>query len=146
MGPVPLGQDQEAAVVGDQLEPTILGAKVPAYPPITHAALERRRGDTQLCHPLVAPSRDVPHRLTDLRQPAQIVMLRHLLLIAHFLDSLYRTYLKLRERFACEFRRFHPAVIPEIFGFVQPTALTLWFRKLLAGGHIHPAMHVFGYI
>ncbi len=30
--PVPVGQDQETAVVGDQLEVAILGAKVPADP------------------------------------------------------------------------------------------------------------------
>jgi len=55
--------------------------------------------------------------------------MRHLLLIAPFLCSLDRAYLKLRERFACESREFHPAVIPGILGFDQPTALTSGFGK-----------------
>jgi len=32
IGPAPAGQDQEVAVIGDQVQPAILRAKVPAYP------------------------------------------------------------------------------------------------------------------
>ena len=38
---MPIGQDQDAAAVGDELEPTVLGCEVPANPEITHAAFER---------------------------------------------------------------------------------------------------------
>ena len=40
---------------------------------------------------MLAPGRDVPHRLADLRQRTQIVVLRHPLLIAPFLALVSET-------------------------------------------------------
>lgn len=86
---VPFGQDQEAAVVRDELQASILGAKIPADPAITHAAFERRGRDTQLRYPVLAPSRDIPDRFTNLGQCAKIVVARHLFLIAAFFATLH---------------------------------------------------------
>ena len=106
---MPVGQDQKAAVVGDQREPPILRAKIPANPAIPHAAFQRRARETELRHPLVTLRGDVPERLTNLRECAQIVVARHLGLIARVFVSLDRAYVKLGERVVGPIRRFHSA-------------------------------------
>ena len=60
---VPAGQDQQAAVVGDQVQPTVLRAEVPADPTIADAAFQRCRRQAQLRYPLFAPRRHIPYRL-----------------------------------------------------------------------------------
>ena len=66
----PPRQDQEPAVVGEQVLAVVLGAEVPADPAVARAALQRRRREAEQRQPLLAPVRDVPQRLADLRQRA----------------------------------------------------------------------------
>ena len=47
IGVMPLGQDQKPAVVGDELESTILVSLVPANPAVTRRAFQRRRRKAQ---------------------------------------------------------------------------------------------------
>ena len=72
LGLVPAGQYEEAAVVGDLVQSAILRTKVPADPTIPDAALQRRRREVQLGHPLLAPSCDVPCGLTNCGQCPKI--------------------------------------------------------------------------
>ena len=83
-------QDQEPAVVRDQVKPVVLGAEVPADPAVARAALQRRRREARQCQPLAAPMRDVPQRLADLRQRAQKVVRRHQLPIAALVPGRHR--------------------------------------------------------
>jgi hypothetical protein len=106
---VPARQDQKTAVIGDQREPPILRAKVPANPAIPHAAFQRRARETELRHPLVTPRGDVPERLANLGECAQIVVARHLGLIARFFGSLDRAHVKLGKRVVGRVCRFHSA-------------------------------------
>ena len=78
-------QNQEATVVGDQFESPILRAKVQADPEITNPTFEYRRRKTHLCNPLqLTPGRDIPCRLSNLRQRLKVVVPLHLLLLLHF--------------------------------------------------------------
>lgn len=72
-----LGQNQEPAVVGDQAQAVVLGAKVPADPAITRPAFEGRRREADLRQPLILPGRDIPDRLADFRECAKLVVPRH---------------------------------------------------------------------
>ncbi len=78
-------QDQEPAVVRDQVQPVVLGAEVPADPAVPRAALQRRRREAEQRQPLAAPMRDVPQRLADLGQRAQEVVRRHQAPVANLL-------------------------------------------------------------
>jgi len=69
-----LGQDQKAAVIGDQVQTVVLMAEIPANPPIPRGALPGRGGKAQQGQPLVAPSRHIPQRVADLRQRSQVMM------------------------------------------------------------------------
>ena len=80
----PARQDQEAAVVGEQVLAVVLGAEVPADPAVAGAALQRRRREAGQRHPLAAPTRAVPQRLADLRQRAQVVVRPHQAPVAPF--------------------------------------------------------------
>ena len=77
VGPMPAGQDQKAAVVGQQMQPAVAHPKVPADPRVARPALQRRRGKADQRHPLAPPARRVPQRLADLGQSAQIMMRLH---------------------------------------------------------------------
>ena len=57
---MPIGQDQKAAVVGDQVQPIILMAEIPADPAITGPALPGRSGKAQQGEPLAAPGGHIP--------------------------------------------------------------------------------------
>ena len=83
-------QDQEPAVVRDQVQPVVLGAEVPADPAVARAALQRRRREAEQRQPLAAPMRDVPQRLADLRQRAQEVVRRHQLPVAPLVPGRHR--------------------------------------------------------
>ena len=74
---------------------------------IANATFQRRRRHAQLCHPQLAPNRDMPNRLTNLRQRAKVVVLRHLLLITHFLASFQWADPDFRECFAFDLRQLH---------------------------------------
>ena len=86
----PARQDQEAAVVGEQVPAVVLGAEVPADPAVAGAALQRRRREAGQRHPLAAPARGVPQRLADLRQRAQVVVRPHQALVAPFVLRRHR--------------------------------------------------------
>ena len=81
VGPMPAGQDQKAAVVGDQMQPVVLHPEVPADPGVPRPALQGGRGKADQRHPLAPPARHVPLRLADLGQGAQIMMRLHQALI-----------------------------------------------------------------
>ena len=83
-------QDQEPAVVGEQVLAVVLGAEVPADPAVPSAALQRRRREAEQRQPLAAPVRDVPQRLADLRQRAQEMVRRHQLPAATFVPRRHR--------------------------------------------------------
>jgi len=70
-------QNQEARVVGDQMQAIILMAKIPADPVIPGRALQGRGGEAQQGQPLAAPSGDIPQGVANLRQRAQVVMGLH---------------------------------------------------------------------
>ena len=65
---MPIGKDEKAAVIDDQLEAIILMAKVPADPAIPCSALQCSGGKAQKGYPLIAPESNVPERFADLRQ------------------------------------------------------------------------------
>src|SRR3990172_62653 len=88
---MPVGQDEKAAVIDDQLEAVILMAKVPSDPTIPCSALQSRGGKAQKGHPLIAPEGNVPERLADLGQRPQIMMLLHQFLITLFFAWTNRT-------------------------------------------------------
>src|ERR1700728_1922237 len=79
---MPVGQDEKAAVVDDQLQAAIALAKVPTDPIVTHGALEGRGGKAQQRYPFFPPGGNVPERLADLRQSSQVVVLSHEFLVA----------------------------------------------------------------
>ena len=55
---MPVGQDEKAAVIDDQLEAVILMAEVPTDPAIPCSALQGRGGKAQKGYPLTAPPID----------------------------------------------------------------------------------------
>jgi hypothetical protein len=82
---VVFGQDQKATVVGDQVQPIVLMAKIPPDPGITGGALPGRRREAQQRQPLAVPGSDIPQGVPDLRQRAQVVMGIHQRLEARLL-------------------------------------------------------------
>jgi hypothetical protein len=86
VGNMPLGQDEIAAVVDDQLQAAILMAEVPTDPAITRGALERGGGKAEESHPCLTPGGDVPERFADLRQRTQVVVLSHQILVTPLLE------------------------------------------------------------
>ena len=88
----PARQDQEAAVVGEQVLAVVLRAEVPADPAVARAALQRRRREADQRHPRAAPARGVPQRLADLRQRPQIVVRLHQLPVAPFVPGRHRLH------------------------------------------------------
>ncbi len=86
----PARQDQEAAVVGEQVLAIVLRAEVPADPAVAGAALQGRRREADQRHPRAAPARGVPQRLADLRRRAQVVVRSHQLPVAPFLLRRHR--------------------------------------------------------
>ena len=79
---MPVGQDEKAAVIDDQLEAFILMAEVPTDPAIPCSALQGRGGKAQKGYPLIGPEGNVPEGFADLRQGAQVMMLLHELLVS----------------------------------------------------------------
>ena len=77
IGAVPVGQNQKSAVVGDQPQTIILMPEIPANPAVTNPTFPRRSRKTEQRGPIFAAGRDVPERVADLGQIAQIVVLRH---------------------------------------------------------------------
>ena len=98
--PAPAGQDQEAAVVGEQVLAVVLRAEVPADPAVAGAALQRRRREADQRHPAAAPARGIPQRLADLRHRAQVVVRRHQALVAPFVLGRHRLDDHLAQRHA----------------------------------------------
>lgn len=92
VGMAALGQDQKAAVVGDELEAVELRAKIPADPAVAYTALERGGRQADLGQPPPTPSGYIPQRLADPRQGAEVVMRRHLGLIARAFVMLDRAH------------------------------------------------------
>ena len=88
----PARQDQEAAVVGEQVLAVVLRAEVPADPAVARGALQRRRREAGQRQPLAAPVRDVPQRLADLRQRAQVVVRPHEAPVACFVPRRHRLH------------------------------------------------------
>ena len=86
------GQNQEAAVVGEQVLAVVLDAEVPTDPAVAGGALQRRRREARQRHPAAAPRRRVPQRLADLRQRAQIVVRLHQALVAPFVSGRHRLH------------------------------------------------------
>ena len=74
---MPVGQDEKATVINDQLQPIILMVKVPPDPAIPCSTLQGRGGKAQKGYPLIAPSGDVPESLANLGQGTQVMMLLH---------------------------------------------------------------------
>ena len=123
--PAAFGQDQKAAVVGDQLEPVVLGAQVPANPPVAHAAFERCRRQAHLRHPPPAPSGDVPQGFADLGQITQVVMAGHLLAIAPMLGARDRAQTQFCQGLALKKYHFHAPFLPQNRMLLQGYGLTV---------------------
>ena len=70
-------QDQEAAVVGDEMETIILIAGLPADSAIPCRTLPRGGGEAQQGEPLRTMRRHIPQGVADLRQRPQVVMGLH---------------------------------------------------------------------
>ncbi len=87
---VVVGEDQEAAVVGDEMQAIILVAEIPTDPGIPRATLPGGGGEAQQDHPLARPGSDVPQRMTNLRQCPQVMMRLHQALEAFLLESSHR--------------------------------------------------------
>ena len=88
----PARQDQEAAIVDEQVLAVVLRAKVPTDPAVAGAALQRRRREADQRHPPVAPARGVPQRFADLRRRPQVVVHRHQLPITPFRRRRHRLH------------------------------------------------------
>ena len=67
---MPVGQDQKAAVVGDQVQAVALVAVAPANPAIPHGAFPCRRRKAEQSHPLAEVGRHVPKGFADLGERA----------------------------------------------------------------------------
>jgi len=87
---VVVGEDQEAAVVGDEMQAIIRVAEIPTDPGIPRATLPGGGGEAQQDHPLARPGSDVPQRMTNLRQCPQVMMRLHQALEAFLLESSHR--------------------------------------------------------
>jgi hypothetical protein len=72
-----IGKDEEAAVVGDQVEAIILVTEIPADPGIPRGARPCGGGEAQLGHPLAMPGGDIPQGMANLWQRPQVVMRLH---------------------------------------------------------------------
>lgn len=81
---MPVGQDEKAAIIDDQLESVILMAQAPPNPTISCSAFQSRGGKTQKGYPLIRPEGNVPESFADLRQGTQVMMLLHQFLITLF--------------------------------------------------------------
>ena len=71
------GQDQEAGVVGDQVQTAELEAAVPADPAVARAALQRRRREHQERQPSPSMVRDIAHGFAHPRHRAEVVVCLH---------------------------------------------------------------------
>jgi hypothetical protein len=78
---MPVGQDEKAAVIDDQLEAVILMAEVPSDPAISGSALQSCGGKAQKGYPLIVPEGNVPEGFADFSQRTQIMMFLHQFLI-----------------------------------------------------------------
>ena len=71
------GQEQEAGVVGEQMQPVELHGEAPANPPVARGALQRRRREHHQRQPLAAMMGDVAQCLADSRQRTEVVVRLH---------------------------------------------------------------------
>src|SRR4030042_7004534 len=78
---MPVGQNEKAAIIDDQLEAVVLIAGVPSDPTIPGSALQSRGGKAQKGYPLIDPEGNVPEGFADFRQGTQVMMLLHQFLI-----------------------------------------------------------------
>ena len=62
------GQDQEATVIGDQVQAIVLMTEIPTDPAVTSRTFPGRGGKAQQGQPLVAPSGRIPQGVADLGQ------------------------------------------------------------------------------
>jgi len=85
-------KDQKTAVIGHQMKPIILMAKVPAYPAIPCCTLQGRCGKTYKGDPLIVPADHIPQGLSDLGQSPQVMMLLHKHLIVCLLGRANRAH------------------------------------------------------
>jgi len=74
-------EDQEAAVIGHQVQAVILMAEVPSDPAIPCCTLPGRGGKAQKSYPFILPGGQVPKGFADLGQGTQVMMLLHLALV-----------------------------------------------------------------
>jgi len=72
-----LREDQKTRLIGDQVQPVVVVAKIPANPAIARATLQGRGREAQQCQSLRLVGGDIPQRVTDLWQRPQIVMCLH---------------------------------------------------------------------
>ena len=70
-------QDNEARVVGDQMQAPELPIRRPADPPVARGQLERAGLPADQCEPGLAMHRDMAQALADDAVERQVVMLRH---------------------------------------------------------------------
>ncbi len=77
VGVMMLGKNQEARLVGDQVQPIVLMAQVPAETAIARTAPQGRGRKAQQCRPLRIAGGDIPQGVTDLRQSPQVMMRLH---------------------------------------------------------------------
>ena len=71
------GQEEEARVVGDQMQAGELHPIVPANPAVTRTALQRRRREHHQRQPPPSMVRDIAHRLAHPRHRAEVVVRLH---------------------------------------------------------------------
>ena len=83
---MPVGQDEKAAIIDDQLEAVILKAQVPSDPTIPCSIFQSRGGKAQKGYSLIAPEGNVPEGFADLRQGTQVMMLLHQSLVTLFFE------------------------------------------------------------
>ena len=84
--PVPSRKDQIAGVRADQVQAVVLDSEIPTDPAVTRGTFQGRRREAQQRDAVAPPPRRVSvHRLTDLRQRAEVVMRLHQALECRFL-------------------------------------------------------------
>jgi hypothetical protein len=67
-------QDQEACVVGDQVQAVVLIAQIPADPAVTGCTLPSRGTKAQQRQPLLTPSGHVPEGVANLGKRSEVMM------------------------------------------------------------------------
>jgi hypothetical protein len=87
---MPIGKDQETAVIAHQVQAIILMAEVPTDPAVTCRTFPGRGGKAQKSNPVIVIGGSIPKGFADLGQRTQVMMLLHLFLVMGLFEGTNR--------------------------------------------------------